>query len=105
MMKLFFKSLFVLLILFPSFTFACDLCGCFIPRDTMIRGFQFGLAEQFSDFATLQFDSHTVPNPDDQKMDSYNTQFYGNYHFNERFALQLNVPLLYKSFRRPEEGE
>jgi hypothetical protein len=71
----------------------------------MIRGFQFGLAEQFSDFATLQFDSETVPNPDDQKMDSYNTQFYGNYHFNERFALQLNVPLVYKSFRRPEEGE
>lgn len=104
-MKLFLKIILLLLFLSPTVTFACDLCGCFIPRDTMIRGFQFGVAEQYSDFATLQFDSHTVPNPDDQKLNSWNTQFYGNYHFNEKFALQMNIPVLYKPFRRPEEGE
>jgi hypothetical protein len=100
-MKFILKLILIFILLSPAVSMACDLCGCFIPRDTMIKGFQFGFAQQYSDFATLQLDGTTVPNPDDQEMNSFNTQFYGNYHFNERFALQLNVPVLYKSFRRP----
>lgn len=94
----------ILVFFCPCLSFACDLCGCFIPKDTMIKGFRFGVAEQYSDFTTLQFDGTQVPNPDNQYLDSSNTQLYANYHFNERFALQLNVPLLYKSFRRPVDG-
>ena len=98
------KLILILVILSPTISIACDLCGCFIPRDTMVKGFRFGLAEQYSDFATLKLDGEEVSNPDGQKLNSWNTQFYANYYFNERLALQLNTPVLYKSFRRPEEG-
>ncbi len=98
------KLILIFVLLSPCISIACDLCGCFIPKDTMVKGFRFGLAEQYSDFSTLKLDGNEILNPDDQKLNSWNTQFYANYHFNEKFALQLNVPVLYKSFRRPEEG-
>jgi hypothetical protein len=104
-MKRILKLLLMFAILSPCVSFACDLCGCFIPTDSVIKGFRFGFAQQYSDFATVQLDGEQVPNPDQQKLNSWNTQFYGNYHFNERFALQLNIPLIYKSFRRPEGNQ
>ena len=104
-MKSILKLLMMLALLTPSVSLACDLCGCYVPGDVVIKGFRFGVAEQFSDFTTLQFDGVKVPNVDDQYLNSWNTQLYANYHFNEKFALQLNIPVLYKSFQRPENGE
>jgi hypothetical protein len=100
------KLIYILLFLFmfPVFSYACDLCGCFIPKDTGPRGFLFGVAEQFSSLSDLSLDGKTLVNEDNQYMNSSYTQLFANYHFNEKTALQLNIPLIYRSFRRIQEG-
>jgi len=60
------------------------------------------VAEQFTYFGTIQLDGNEVPNPTDQYLASSITQLVGGYTFNDRFALQINVPLIYRSFKRPE---
>jgi hypothetical protein len=94
---------------------ACDLCGCYTPQiEAMSQSemsavgpmasnrFYFAVAEQFTHFATLQLDGHEVDNPTGQHLDSSITQLVGGYSFNSRFALQINLPLIYRSFERPE---
>src|SRR5450432_2198098 len=102
---------------------ACDLCGCYTPQmealpqsDTpallggtsvgghsWMSGLYGAVAEQFTYFSTAQIDGREVDNPTDQHLDSFITQLVGGYTFNSRFALQVNVPLIYRSFQRPEE--
>jgi hypothetical protein len=60
------------------------------------------IAEQFTHFGTLQFDGREVENPTGQYLDSSITQLVAGYSFNSRLALQINIPLLYRSFERPE---
>jgi hypothetical protein len=100
------KSTLVLVfaLLFPVLSFCCDLCGCFIPKSSIQRGFLFGVAEQYSSLGDLSLDGVTLPNIDDQYMNSSFTQIFASYHFNDKAALQLNVPLIYRSFQRPENG-
>jgi len=94
---------------------ACDLCGCFTPQleartepEFLSAGpmsssrYYFAVAEQFTHFGTLQLDGHEVANPTGQYLDSSITQLVVGRNFNSRFALQLNVPLIYRSFERPE---
>lgn len=97
---------------------ACDLCGCYTPQlETMptttnelgslagpswMSGLYGAVAEQFTHFGTVQLDGHEVSNPADQYLDSSITQLVAGYGFTSRFALQLNVPLIYRSFQRPE---
>jgi hypothetical protein len=103
---------------------ACDLCGCYTPQiDAMARqdSTAFGLlagahqqdggwlsrayfavAEQFTHFGTLQLDGAEVDNPTGQYLDSSITQLVAGYSFSSRFALQINIPLIYRSFERPE---
>ncbi|HZE13464.1 MAG TPA: hypothetical protein VE086_06900 [Chthoniobacterales bacterium] len=91
---------------------ACDLCGCYTPQiearpdSTDSAAFDkriyFAVAEQFTHFGTLQLDSEEVNNPTGQYLDSSITQLVAGYGFNSRFALQINVPLIYRSFERPE---
>ena len=104
---------------------ACDLCGCYTPQmeTTMSQSelAAFGqtapadvahagwlsrvyvaVAEQFTHFGTLQLDGREVPNPTGQYEDSSITQLVAGYSFDSRFALQLNLPLIYRSFERPE---
>jgi len=93
---------------------ACDLCGCYTPQlETLsplqldaARSWTSGLygavAEQFTHFGALQFEGDEVPNPTHQHLDSSITQLVGGYTFNSRFALQVNLPLIYRSFQRPE---
>ena len=50
----------------------------------------------------MQIDGREVANPTDQHLDSSITQLVGGYSFNSRFAVQVNVPLIYRSFVRPE---
>ncbi len=40
--------------------------------------------------------------PTDQHLDSFITQLVGGYTFSNRFALQVNIPLIYRSFQRPD---
>jgi hypothetical protein len=86
----------------------CDLCGCFTPQvaepqvQTTSPGFYAGISEQFTHFGTLQVEGDEVPNPAGQYLDSSITQLFAGYEINERFALQLNLPLIYRAFKRPE---
>jgi hypothetical protein len=88
---------------------ACDLCGCYTPQEnTMapeaarLTGFYGAVAEQFTSFGTLQFEGHEVDNPTGQYLNSAITQLVAGYDLTSRFALQLNVPVIYRDFKRPE---
>ncbi|MEO8351401.1 MAG: hypothetical protein ABI680_06700 [Chthoniobacteraceae bacterium] len=84
---------------------ACDLCGCAIPNHPWDprAGVFFGAAEQFTRFDTIQVDGHEIRNPADQFMDSSITQLYLGYNLRPAFGVQLNVPLIYRSFRRTND--
>lgn len=97
--------------------YACDLCGCYtpqletLPQRDFAGGFgQFSspskfygaIAEQFTHFGTVQVDGREVSNPSDQHLESSITQLVVGYDINSRWALQLNVPFIYRSFQRPE---
>jgi hypothetical protein len=93
---------------------ACDLCGCFTPQleampdmehessSSWTRGFYGAIGEQFTRFATVQVDGHEVANPSGQYENSSITQLVVGYSINSRFALQINVPIIYREFKRPE---
>jgi len=84
---------------------ACDLCAIYTAagaRGEGRTGFGAGLAGQFTRFGTLQLDGSEVPNPTDQYLDSSITQAFVSYGFNDRIAVQLNVPYIHRSFQRPE---
>lgn len=94
---------------------ACDLCGCYTPQveaipssegagtgRSWLSGAYGAVAEQFTHFGALQFDGNEVANPTGQHLDSSITQVVAGYSFNSRFALQVNVPLIFRSFSRPE---
>ena len=102
------KPLSVLALLFFSATlpaFACDVCAIYAATDAQggfERGFYFAAAEQFTHFGTLQDDGHEVGNPTGQHLDSFITQAVVGFGFTDRFSLQANVPIIHRSFRRPE---
>jgi len=87
---------------------ACDLCGCFTqpvvePHTNGPQpGLYVGASEQFTHYGTLQFEGDEVANPTGQYLDSSITQLLVGYEINERFALQLNLPVIYREFKRPE---
>jgi hypothetical protein len=102
---------------------ACDLCGCYTPQlETMpadlpavgqlwpalsqhagwLDRTYFAVAEQFTHFGTVQIDGIETANPTGQYLDSSITQAVAGYSFSSRFALQLNIPFIYRSFERPE---
>jgi hypothetical protein len=118
------QKLFRLLFLLAALTVGqgtrgCDLCGCYTPssastqpsatgREPTGHWFDrayFAIAEQFTYFNTLQLDGREVANPTDQFMASSITQLVLGYQITPRFALQLNLPLIYRSFERPEGFE
>lgn len=96
---------------------ACDLCGCFTPQLNTIsktessafpwweRGWFGAVSEQFTHFGTLQDGGTEVSNPTGQYLNSSITQIVSGYQITNRFALQINVPLIYREFRRPEGFE
>src|SRR5262245_4420154 len=86
----------------------CDLCAIYSAnqaRGDIGKGFFLGVAEQFTHFGTLQDDGHEVHNEVGQYLDSSISQVFVGYNFNDRLGLQLNVPIIYRSFKRPEGFE
>jgi len=86
---------------------ACDLCQISVPAlgDEPHEGGVFvGMSEQFTHFGTLQEEGDEIPNGFDQKLDSSITQILAGYQYNERFGLQFNLPVIYRSYRRAEES-
>ena len=84
---------------------ACDLCSVYSAtqaRGGIGKGIFAGVAEQFTHFGSLQRDGVEVPNETGQHLDSSNTQLLLGYNFNERFGVQVNVPIIHRAFERPE---
>ena len=93
---------------------ACDLCGCYTPQLNLMPGMESppgspwlgawyaAVGEQFTHFGTLQFDGNEVANPTGQYLNSSITQLVAGYDLTSRFALQINAPLIYREFKRPE---
>jgi hypothetical protein len=83
--------------------FACDFCSIYSATQAKTgKGFYAGVAEQFTHFGTLQADGKKVSNEADQWLDSSISQVLAGYNFNSRFGAQLNVPIIHRSFNRPE---
>ena len=121
-----FHHLFLLMIVgaaLPLTARGCDLCGCYTPqieatpesedvstlgqpstfgveKNWLVRAY-FAVAEQFTHFGTVQVDGREVSNPSNQFEDSSITQIVAGYSITPRFALQVNIPLIYRSFERP----
>ena len=55
------------------------------------------MAEQFTRFRTLQEDGHRIPG-EGQYIDSSVSQVFAGYNFNDRFGVQLNLPIIYRGF-------
>ena len=88
-----------------SAAFACDLCAFYSAnqaRTDVGEGPFLGVAEQFTHFGTVQVDGHEVSNPSDQYMDSSVSQLFAGYNFSSRFGVQVTMPLIYRSFKRPD---
>ena len=84
---------------------ACDLCAVYsasLAQGEVGRGFLAGVAEQFTHFGTLRENGHEVSNEAGQYLDSLVSQVFVGYNLNNRFGLQLNIPIIYRAFKRPE---
>jgi hypothetical protein len=86
---------------------ACDICSVYSAteaRGEIGKGFFAGVAEQYTHFGTLQLEGDEVPNPGNQYLDSSVSQLFAGYNIKERFGIQFTAPLIYRSFRRAEDG-
>ena len=84
---------------------ACDLCSVYSSAQAhgeIGKGVYAGVAQQFTHFGTLQDNGDQVSNPTDQFLNSSVSQVFAGYNFGERFGLQFTLPVIYRSFRRPE---
>src|SRR4051794_25000938 len=87
---------------------ACDLCSVYSAnqaRGEIGKGPFLGVAEQFTHFSTLQQSGQKVPNELGQYLDSSVSQVFVGYNFKEWAGVQLNLPVIYRAFRRPEGFE
>jgi len=83
---------------------ACDLCAVYTATEAKeVRpGWSVGVFEQFTHFGTLRENGDEVPDAVGQRLDSSITQLIVGYQFNNRLGVQFNLPVIYRSFRRPE---
>jgi hypothetical protein len=79
--------------------FGCDLCAIYSATEAQGggKGLYAGLAEQFTEFGTLQLDGHKEAG-NGEYIDSVVSQVFGGYNFNKRFGLQLNLPIIYRGY-------
>jgi hypothetical protein len=87
----------------PRLAVACDLCA--IYTTTEVRedrtGPRLGVAEQYTYFATWKDNGETVPNPGERLRSSI-TQVFAGYNVHPLIGVQLNLPIIYRTFRRLE---
>jgi len=90
---------------FATSVSACDICAIYSAAQAhgeIGKGPFLGLAQQFSRFATVQVDGHEIPNEAGQYMNSWVSQVFVGYNFTERIGVQFNLPVIYRSFKRPD---
>ncbi len=81
---------------------ACDFCAIYTATEAHDgQGFYGGVAEQFTHFGTMQNEGQVVPNTAGQYLDSVISQVFAGYNLNECLGVQLNVPVIVRSFQRP----
>jgi hypothetical protein len=73
-----------------------------LTSTSWVAGWYAAVGEQFTRFGTVQIDGREVSNPTGQYENSSITQLVAGYSINDRFALQLGIPLIYREFKRPE---
>jgi hypothetical protein len=85
---------------------ACDVCAVYTATEQgeSRTGFRLGLATQYTHYGTLYDDSHEVPNPEHEKMDSVITQVLLGYQVTPRIGVQLNLPLITRQYVRVQES-
>jgi hypothetical protein len=79
---------------------ACDLCSVYAATEAQGssgRGLLAGVAEQYTHFGTLQEEGHAISG-EGQYIDSSISQVFVGYNFNNRFGVQLNLPVIYRSY-------
>ena len=84
---------------------ACDLCAVYSAtqaRGEIGKGLFLGVEEQFTHFGTVQVNGTKTLNPAGQYLDSSISQVFVGYNFTGRLGLQLNLPLMDRSFKRPD---
>ena len=70
----------------------------------METGFRFGVGQQYTDFGTLKLNGETVSNPAGEFLHSSITQLFAGYNFHPRAGLQVNLPIIVRSFQRVQTG-
>jgi len=90
------------LLLAPRLAGACDLCAIYTTTEAREErtGLLLGVAEQYTYFATEKNNGETVSNPFGERLRSSITQLVVGYNFVPRFGLQLNLPIISRTFRR-----
>lgn len=85
---------------------ACDICA--IYTGTVMQDERTGpwlsVAEQYSNFSTILTDGQHTPNPHNEWMRSSITQLVAGYSPTSWLAVQANVPLISREYRRLEDG-
>jgi len=86
---------------------ACDICAIYVAQQ--VRNFDpntvtVGVYEQFTSFEKLQTDGERVPDPAQQFLKGSTTQLFARYDFSSDFAIQGNVPIIARRFRRATEA-
>jgi len=95
-----------LLALFSASISACELCAVYSAdsaRAGADRGFLFTIAEQYTSSHTLYYEGERAPAAPfftDAFLDSSFTHVVPGYNFSSRFGLSLNMPVIYREFRR-----
>src|SRR5688572_9823899 len=90
---------------------ACELCSIYSTENASARrgegssGFIFTLSQQYVPFDTLQVEGEKAsgaPFFEAAYMNSAISHFVPTYNFSSRFGVSLNVPYVYRDFRRTE---
>jgi len=84
---------------------ACDLCAIYAANQAhgdIGSGPFAGVAEQYTRFGTVQIDGRPVSDPSGQYMDSTISQVFAGYNITPRIGLQFTVPMIYRSYKRPD---
>ena len=85
---------------------ACDLCAVYTAgmAHGETSGWYAGLFEQFTRYDELRDEGHVIHDDAGQYLDSSVTQLFLGYGATDRLSLQLNVPYIYRTFKRPADG-
>lgn len=108
MSRHYFITFFGIFLLFPQSALACDLCAVhnlLVIDEGEVHSWSSGVSEQLSSYGTVQQSDNEIENPSEQYLRSSVTQFTLGYKPFERVGLQATAPLIYRRFRRVEEGE